>query len=541
LTELSDCRSAACEVAALLAIAPDGQRIAYTAGRGAQQRIYLRDLDRFESRPIAGTERGSSPLFSPDGQTLAFIVDQKLKKVSIDGGTPVNVYEPAQSLSTWDADDRILLTGLGNRVWRISINDGSATPVTTVTNEIAHRHAEILPGGKALVFSALLGGFTEHVYAQSLATGERRDLGDGSGPHYLATGHLVYVVAGRLMAARFDPVTLEVKGTPSMIVDGIRVASSGHPQLGFSKAGTMVYVPATSGPRQTELVWVDLNGTEHATGAVGRPHAQPRLSPDGRSAAVALTDSSDIWQFDLSRETWARLTFDGTNAFPLWTPDGARLTFTSRRTGPNGIYWKPADGNGPDQPLQVGTRANVPLSWSPDGRVLAFVSVDPKTGQDIWTLTLADKEAKPFLQTPYREGAPTFSPDGRWLAYASDESGRSQVYVRPFPGPGQKWTISTDGGIEPVWPKKSRQLFYRNGDAMMAVDIATEPAFSAGKPRLLFEGSYLRSDAFWANYDVTADGQRLLMVKRDSSVQRPSQINVVLNWFTELQQRVPPR
>ncbi len=180
------------------------------------------------------------------------------------------------------------------------------------------------------------------------------------------------------------------------------------------------------------------------------------------------------------------------------------------------------------------------MSWSPDGQLLAFVEVNPTTGYDIWVLRLSDRKAQPFLRTPFNESVPRFSPDGRWLAYISNESGRYEIYVQPYPGPGGKWQISTEGGTEPIWNPNGRELFYRSGDKMMAVDIATQPSFTAGKPRVLFEGRYELSPATTPNYDVSPDGQRFLMLKpAEASEAAPTQINVVLNWFEELKRRVP--
>jgi Tol biopolymer transport system component len=286
-------------------------------------------------------------------------------------------------------------------------------------------------------------------------------------------------------------------------------------------------------------VWVDRNGTEQPTGAAERPYAQPRLAPDRRRVAVVLRGpAEDVWSYDLVRRTLSRMTFDGNSAYPVWSGDGRRLVFASGRAGPYNIYARLADGSGTDERLLTGDLANLPISWSQDGRTLAFVTVNAATGQDIWLLQPDTKETRVFFQTPFREGAPVFSPDGRWLAYVSDESGRGEVYVRPVPGPGEQFTISTDGGNEPVWARSANRLYYRVGNAMMAVDITTTPTFSAGTPRKLFEGPYERSGVFWPNYDVTPDGQRFLMIKSTDEVVAAVQINVVLNWSEELKQRV---
>ena len=207
---------------------------------------------------------------------------------------------------------------------------------------------------------------------------------------------------------------------------------------------------------------------------------------------------------------------------------------------PGNLFWQPADGSGKAERLTTSEYRQIAGSWSPDGQVLAFHEVgNPTTGNDLWVLRLSDRKAQPFLRTRFNESAPQFSPDGHWLAYSSNESGRFEIYVQPYPGPGGKWQVSTDGGMEPVWNRNGRELFYRNGDKMIAVDVVTQTVFSAGKPRMLFEGPYLPSAGNSPNYDVSPDGQRFLMVKAPEREQISSQINVVQNWFEELKQKVP--
>jgi Tol biopolymer transport system component len=223
-----------------------------------------------------------------------------------------------------------------------------------------------------------------------------------------------------------------------------------------------------------------------------------------------------------------------------WAPDGKRVAIQSNREGPLNIFWEPTDGSGGLERLTTSDSLQFPMSWSRNGQLLAFGEIDPNSGYDIWVLRLSDRKAQPFLRTPFNESVPQFSPDGHRLAYVSDESGRWEVYVQPYPGPGGKWQISTEGGMEPTWNPNGRELFYRTGDKMMAVDITTEPNFKAGKPKVLFERHYEPTPATGTNYDVSPDGQRFLMLKpSEQETAAPTQINVVLNWSEELRRRVP--
>ena len=535
-------------------VSPDGRRVAYVVGRGSRQQIYLRELDQFNSTPIPGTNGGFNPFFSPDGQWVGFFVPGKMKKVPRSGGTPLTICEApgiAGAAPSWEADDSIFFTPtIGAGIWRVSAAGGTPAAVTTLTQtESSHRWPQLMPGGRALLFSAVASSIDDaQAYIQSLETGQRRLLVKGSLARYLPTGHLLYVQGGTLMAVPFDSARFEVTGAAVAVLSGVMqvrgllnsTVSNLAPLISLSSAGSVAYIPANLRPRQSALVWVDRTGLEQPTGASGGTYFQPRVSPDGRRVAVTVGgDHDDVWLYDLVRETWSRFTSEGNNAFPLWAPDGRVLTYVSDSAGLDNMYSKPLDGSEPQRRLLASDRPNYPFSWSRDG-ALVFVYASLRAGQDIWVFRPDGKgKPTPFLETPFAEGAPTFSPDGRWLAYASNESGRNEIYVRPFPGPGEKVTISAEGGNEPVWPRNGRELFYRSGGAMMAVDITMNPTLSAGKPKRLFEKPYELSLALWPNYDVTPDGQRFMMVKRiDDNV--PAQINVVLNWTEELKRLVPP-
>jgi len=270
-----------------------------------------------------------------------------------------------------------------------------------------------------------------------------------------------------------------------------------------------------------------------------------RLSPDGRRLALTIEGANaQTWIFDLERSTFTPQTRRWNNLNAIWTPDGRRLTFTSERDGPWNLYWQPADGSGPPEKLTPWANEHwkVAASWSPDGKTLVYTETSPTTREDIWVLRLGGRQPQPLQQESFDEALPQLSPNGRWLAYASDESGRLEVYVRPFPGSGSRWPISTDGGTLPMWARNGRELYYRNGNRMMAVTVTSDATFSATKPKALFEtraylGAYSGS---MVSYDVTPAGE-FLMIEPDEADVPPSQINVVLNWMQEVRQRVAAR
>jgi serine/threonine-protein kinase len=534
-----------------LAVSPDGKQLVYVASTGSSEQLYVHSMDSFDAKAIPGTEGGSEPFFSPDSQWIGYFAGGKLKKVPITGGASVTLCDaPDPRGATWGFDNTIVLSPtITGALSVVSAEGGAPRPLTALDpkkGEGTHRWPEFLPGGKAVLFNATAYNAqtaTAPLVLYILKTGERRDLIQaGMHPRYAPSGHLLYTQGGTLMAAPFDPGRLQVSGAAVPVVEGVmQSGSTGATQYSFSDSGALVYIPGSGQEAEhSRLVWVDRKGTEQPIAVPAHSFLRPRVSPDGRRVAVTISESGNqIWIYDLIRETLTRLTFDGgINLDPVWTQDGKQVTFESG--SPGNVFWQPADGSGKAERLTTSANGQVPVSWSPDGQVLAFVDLSPTSGRDIWTLRLSDRKPQVLLQTPFNEGTPTFSSDGRWLAYVSDESGRYEVYVQPYPGPGAKWQISTEGGTEPVWNPNERELFYRQGDKLMAVEVATQPAFSAGKPRMLFERQYAPSaTATSRNYDVSPDGQRFLMVKTLEQEPPISQINVVLNWFEELKQKVP--
>jgi serine/threonine protein kinase/Tol biopolymer transport system component len=533
-----------------VALSPDGTRLAYVARQGGTQQLYLRAIDSLESKPIPGTEGAVIPFFSPDGQWVGFFAGGKLKKISVGGGAALTLGDAGTPRgASWSSQGMIAFTLSPNSaLQQVPDAGGVPQPLTRFEKgENSQRWPEFLPGGKAVLFAAGPTAITftnGQVAVQSVGTGDRRNLIQGATqPRYALSGHLVYAQGGTLMAVPFDPQRLEVTGTAVPVVEGVLQSPvNGAAQYSFSGTGSLVYVPGGLQSAQSSLVWVSRNGTEQPLAAPMHAYLFPQLSPDGRRLAVTVAEQeTQTWLYDLSRETLTRFTFEGNyNRSPVWTPDGKRIAFESNKEGVPNLFWQLADGSGGLERLNTSEYIQVPVSWSPDGQLLAFFEVNPSTQRDIWVLRLSDRKAQPFLRTRFDEVVPRFSPDGRWLAYTSNESSRYEIYVQPYPGPGGKWQVSTEGGTEPVWNPNGRELFYRSGDKMMAAEITTQPGFSAGKPRMFFEGPYEPGPLQSSAYDVSHDGQRFLMLKPSEQAQAaPTQINVVLNWFEELKRRVP--
>jgi Tol biopolymer transport system component len=532
-------------------VSRDGRSVAFGASRAGTQQIYVRDLDKPEAVALPGTEGGFAPFFSPDGQWVGFFANQKIRKVLRSGGAAISIADFAELGATknvaasWDEPDTIFYTpDVTKGIWRVSSQGGTPTIVSVpAERESFHLLPQLLPGGKSILFSAIDDRPDPQTYVQRLDSRERKALLRGHGTRYVPSGHLVFVQGGSLMAVPFDLARLEVAGSPFAVVPDVTppfrlrtMPSSFNRQFDVSPSGTLAFLSAGR-PHQHALVWVDRTGREEPIGASGGTYAQPRLSPDGKRIAVVVRgdDQHDVWLYELGRNTWNRFTTEGNSEFPVWNRDGTRLTYNSDRSGSVAIDWKQADGSGAAETLVAGAfaRRAFPFSWSPDG-LLAFVAVRP--AQDIFTVRPGSGlEPKVFIATKAVEGAPMFSPDGRAIAFVSDETGRNEIHLRPFPGPGEKLVVSTSGGNEPVWSPTGRELFYRVGDALMAVDVTTSPRLQVGTPHRLFEKRYEPSISLYANYS-TIDGQRFVMIKRIDQ-DEPPRISVIVNWFDQLRQR----
>jgi len=539
-----------------LAFSPDGSHLAFSAVGDDGRQLYLRALDQPQAQPLDGSEGAVNPFFSPDGQWVGFWANGQLKKISISGAPTILLAETAEPVgASWGSNDAIVYgDSNSNELWQVAAGGGMPQPLTKLNRdkgEVSHRLPHVLPGGDAVLFTVrhlnMSGWDSARVAVHSLTTGEQKVLIDGGADaRYVPTGHLVFARMGTVFAAPFDLERLEVTGGSVPVVPRVAQAvnarvqhnDTGAAQFAVSESGSLAYLPGGFFPdQQLTFVWVDRRGTAEPLPISPRAYRLPRLSADDRRVLFWTHGLERIvWIYDLSRGTFHRLTFDDQSSRPIWSPDERWIVYSSATAGPENLFRRRADGSGEPERLTTNQDAQEALSWSSDGHHVAFTQ---QTGisdlnEDIWILELNTGQARPFVQTPAAEDQPAFSPDGRWLAYVSNESGRDEVYVQPFPGPGPELPISSEGGTEPVWAKTGHEVFYRNGNKMLTVKIATEPQFSTARPEVLFEGPY--AVAAGPNYDVTRDGQRFLMLREieRQPAPPPTTLHVVLNWFGEL-------
>ena len=535
-----------------ISLSPDGTRLAYIARAGGSDQIYVRDLDSFASRALPGTEGATNPFFSPDGQWIGFFTEDALKKIAVGGGpltTLARVAEYSRG-GTWGGDGNIVFaSGPTSGLSLVPAAGGTVQSLTKMdggNGETSHRHPHHVPGG-ALLFTVGTGGGWDNARIEVLDPGthvRKTLIQGGSDAHYVSTGHLVYLRAATLVAVPFDVRRLEVTGSEVALVEGVLppTDNTGSAQATFADSGALIYVPGNAAGLQRLPVWVDRKGAEQLLQVPARPYDNPSVSPDSTRVLLSIDAGNfqDVWVHDVRRGTLNKVTSDGAgNGAAMWTADGKKIIYQVTKTDVLNLAWKLSDGSGGDEVLGASTNSQFPDSLSVDGQTLTVTEIDPATGRDLWALSLKDRQRKKFLQTAAHESNSAISPDGRWIAYQSDRSGRDEIYVQPFPGPGSEELVSTDGGTAVRWSRNGRELYYRSGDKLMAVAIETAAAFHASKPELLFEKPYW-SRRFYPSYDVASDG-RFLMIKDSDQVGAANVMNVVLHWTEELKRRVPVR
>jgi Tol biopolymer transport system component len=550
------------------AISPDGTRIVFPVRADGRQMLATRMLDQNNATLLAGTEEGSDPFFSPDSQWIGFFNGSKMQKISVQGGAAVALGDSSNARGASWGEDGTIVAELVNTSGLVRVPDsggGAAQPLTQLKpGEATHRWPQFLPGGQAVVFTASnsISAFDEaSIDALDLRTNRRKTLWRGGYfGRYLPTGgsrgYLVYIHQGTLFGAPFDPVRLELQGTPAPLLEDVAGdPTTGAGQLDFSRTGSLVYRSGKAGGRTWPVMWLDSSGKTQPLLAKPGTYYTPSISPDGQRLAVALESGKDldIWVYEPQRGTMSRLTYTTQGAlYPVWSPDGKYIVFGSQASAAPAIMWIRSDGAGEAQPLLESKNDLNPISFSADGRRLAYTQLNPETGFDLWTVTLDlrdpghPKPGKPelFLRTPFNERDGVFSPDGRWMAYTSDESGTRELYVRPFPGPGGKWQISAGGAVYPRWPASGHTLFYEtpNEDRIMAVDYTSAAdSFSASKPRM-WAALQMTDASGDVNLDVAPDGKRLAVFPAPDAKEGEKgslHVTFLLNFFDELRRRVP--
>jgi len=545
-------------------LSPDGAVVAFVAqsSGGGSPQLYVRRLNQPLATPLSGTEGASSPFFSPDGQSLAFFADGKLKRIAIIGGAAVTVGDaPDPRGGAWGDDDTIVFVPntRGNLV-RVPSGGGAPEALTLFAEgEVSQRWPQMLPGGKGVLFTSANSGIAyddANLVVQALPTGVRTIIQRG-GYHgrYLPSGHLVYMHGGTLFAAPFDLDRREVTGPPVPALEGVATNTvTGGAQFAVSASGTAVYLPGSNLSAGWPIQWIDRGGKTTPLRVTPANFLNPLFAPDGRRLAMQIADGgmpNDIWIYEWARDILTRLTFDPAQDLkPVWTPDGRRVVFASSRTNQvaTNLFWQKADGTGDTQRLSESEQFQQPSSWDPSGTLLAFEQLNAATGWDSMLLPMAGDEAsgwRPgqptvFLNSPFHEIEAMFSPDGRWLAYASNESGRYEIYVRPFPGPGGKWQISADGGVTPTWSRAARELVYGTptGQIMVAAYVVEGDSFRAERPRLWPAGRYVARGS--RMFDLHPDGTRVAFAPVPlSPAVKQDKLTFLFNFFDELRRIAP--
>ncbi|MGH9241058.1 MAG: protein kinase domain-containing protein [Vicinamibacterales bacterium] len=537
-------------VGSLLALSPDGQTLVYLAHIDDRFQLVRRDLDQLEATPIAGTESvNAHHFFSPDGRWLGFHNGQRLMKVPVTGGRPVQLAtlttgDPRGS--SWAADDTIVVALRNGGLVRVPASGGEPEPLVKPDDGREYWYPQVLPGRRTILFTASMpAADTGDVLVFDPDTNMRRTvMRDASAGHYVSTGHLLFARGGDLWAVRFDLDRLQTIGEPVIVQPGVRVEFGGAVQVAVGGDGSIAYLPRDLTAAAFALVWINRKGQEQPiAGAGNRNFESPRISPDGRRVAMTIREGNpDVWIYDLQAGTLSRLTFDqGEDESPVWSADSRRLVFAATRGDKRLTLQRAVDGGNEETPVTAAGSHQHLSAWSADGKTLAFDSRDGVSGSwDVWVSPLgSDAKGRPLFSTNATERGGVFSSDGQWIAYESAETGRSEVYVQAYPAGGRKRQISNEGGTEPVWSATGRELFYRSGERMMSADLSPAGA-SPAPPRTLFEGVFGRLPWGVRNYDVSLDGQRFLMLKPRASGEA-QQIVLVQHFDEELKRLLPGR
>jgi serine/threonine protein kinase/Tol biopolymer transport system component len=547
-------------------ISPDGNRLIHIVRPAVNTfQLALRALDQAESTVLPFNADGSFPFFSPDSQWIGFAAGSTIQKISVQGGGATPLFElPDFHGASWGETGFIVAASKGGGLVRVPESGGTPKQISSLEpGELTHRWPQILPGGKAVIFTAsssTVAFESATIKAISLDSGRQKTLvRDGYYGRYVpsngsepgATGHLVYLHDRVLYAVAFDPAHLELLGSPVPVVTdvaGLNIQGAGH--FSFSDNGTFVYLSGALLRDNWTIELMDATGNGQKLISLPGTYATPRFSPDGQRLAVSVAGArgQDIYVYDRQRETMSRLTTSvEQNSSPVWTPDGKHLVYSNG----SALFWMRADGAGDPQRLLAPGHTVFPFSFTPDGRRLAYWERNDLGSADIWTLPLdlSDPDhPKPMMPEPFVQGhgpniEPAFSPDGHWMAYSSQESGTMEVYVRPFPGPGGKWQISNGGGQVPMWSRSGPELFYRGPDYRIMSSVYTTQgnSFSASKPRVWADTETF-DPGLEFNVDIAPDGRHFAFFRYSDKAEEAKggiRATFLLNFFDELRRKAP--
>jgi serine/threonine-protein kinase len=544
-----------------LAITPDGSRVIYVGNNGRE--LFIRQLDALQPVSlVTGTPR--APFVSPDGQWIGFIdATTVMKKTAFTGGPAVTIatLDGGSRGAAWTPDGTIIFatsaptTGLQ----QVAAAGGPTTVLTRpdrTRGESDHVWPELLPGARALLFTiwpSVGGADAAQIAVFDRQTGTQKVVvRGGSHAHYIGNGHLIYVAGNTLRAVRFDPETLETRGAAIPVVPDVvttEVAPAGGADAVVAANGTLAYVRGIGvGVGQPTLVWVDRQGREEPIPAPVRPYFTPQVNPaDGRVLVTVADRDVDLWVWEPPRRTLARVTFTpGLDVYPLWTPDGRRVVFSSEREGARNLFWQTADGAGAVERLTRSPNTQYSTAVSPDGSRVIFTETAPASGEDVMQVELTGNHTVTALvQSPFAERNGILSPDGRWLAYEANDSGQVEIYVRPYPHiTSGHWQVSTGGGTRPLWSRTGQELFYVSPPgAIMRVGVGPGATWATTTPSTIVKEGYTTAlGAFLGRtYDISRDGQRFLVVKIASANVAPPQIIVVQHFDEELKRLVPTK
>jgi eukaryotic-like serine/threonine-protein kinase len=547
----------------IIALSADGKQLALTPWPDGP--VVVRRLDTLDYQPIEATKSPQwrqGPQFSPDGSAISYIDGNGIVantrpflKAPLSGGPVVKLadYDNFHN-GDWSQDGWIYWTGsYPGGIVRVRESGGPVEPVTELDikgGERSHRFAHLLPGDDALIYTVAFAGITSYDDARidlwDLKTRQRKTLITGaSSGVYSPSGHIVYARSGKLFAVPFDLNRREITGAAMPVVDNVMMSqNTGAANFALSRRGDLAYIPGGVEGGNRTVVWVDRAGKTETVPLKPASYLYPRLAPDGHSMAVEIEGPNhDFYFYDFARTVLSKVSTDGMSHNPVWSPDGKRLAFRSWISGGMTMWLMNADRSGTPTRLDPKSTRQSPVSFSPDGQFLAFDQKDPQTNDDAWILPLSGGDARPISRSKFGEGSAKFSPDGRWVAYSSTESGKPEIYVQPFPGLGPKVQISNAGGADPMWRRMGGELYYRQDNKMMTVSVDTSgPMLRASAPKMLFAGDYYEGTGAScemggpsaANYDVTPDGQRFLMVKDNTGFVGGNRAVVVVNWAEEL-------